>query len=150
MLEFRHSDGKWSAEGCSRGKRIQYLGSVLCVPVYRTPAQQAGMLPWHWPRHEGRGYRIITVVLAKHKNGSLKMVPMWTETCRNDRRNFCFNIPVILCLCASLWNNKSALTLWMYPKKINCTPIRLAARTGMLYLSELSVIAILRNKKCST
>jgi hypothetical protein len=55
--------------------------------VYRTPAQQAGMLPWHWPRH-GRGYRIITVVLAKHKNGSLIMVPTWTEACRSDRRNF--------------------------------------------------------------
>jgi hypothetical protein len=56
--------------------------------VYRIPAQQAGMLPWHWPRHERRGYRIITVVLAKHKNGSLMMVPTWTETCRSDSRNF--------------------------------------------------------------
>jgi hypothetical protein len=56
--------------------------------VYRTPAQQACTLPWHWPRHEQRGYRIITVVLAKHKNGSLTMVPTWTETCRSNRRNF--------------------------------------------------------------
>jgi hypothetical protein len=53
--------------------------------VLRTPA---GMLPWHWPRHERRGYRIKTVVLAKHKNGSLMMVPAWTETCRSDCRNF--------------------------------------------------------------
>jgi hypothetical protein len=30
------------------------------------------MLPWHWPRHKRRGYRIITVVLAKHK-----MTPWW-------------------------------------------------------------------------
>jgi hypothetical protein len=42
--------------------------------VYRTSTQQAGMLPWHWPRHEWQGYRIITVVLAKHK----KMAPwLW-------------------------------------------------------------------------
>jgi hypothetical protein len=83
--------------------------------MYRTPAQQAGMLPWHWPRHEWRGYRIITVVLAKHKNGSLMMVPTWTETCRNDLGIFnCFNIPVILWLCASVWNNKSALILLMH------------------------------------
>jgi hypothetical protein len=65
--------------------------------VYRSPAQQVGMLPWHWPHHKRRGYRTITVVLAKHKNGSLMMVPAWTETCRSDRRNFNgFNIPVIL------------------------------------------------------
>jgi hypothetical protein len=82
--------------------------------VYRTPAQQASMLPWHWPRHIRRGYRIITVVLAKHKNGSLMMVPTWTETCRSDRWNFCFNIPVILWLCASLWNNRSALIMLMH------------------------------------
>jgi hypothetical protein len=64
--------------------------------MYRTPAQQVGMLPWHW-RHKRRGYRTRTVVLAKHKNGSLMMVPAWTETCRSDRRNLnCFNIPVIL------------------------------------------------------
>jgi hypothetical protein len=37
---------------------------------------------------EGNCYRIITVVLAKHKNGSLMMVPTGTETCRSDRRNF--------------------------------------------------------------
>jgi hypothetical protein len=54
-----------------------------------------------------RGYKTITVVLDKKKNGSLLMVPTWTETCRSDSRNFnCFNIPVILWLCASLWNNK--------------------------------------------
>jgi hypothetical protein len=59
--------------------------------------QQVGMLPWHWRRHKRRGYRTTTVVLAKHKNGSLMMVPAWTETCRSERRNFnCFNIPVIL------------------------------------------------------
>jgi hypothetical protein len=40
--------------------------------VHRTPAQQAGMLPWHWPRHKRRGYRNITVVLAKQK-----MAPLW-------------------------------------------------------------------------
>jgi hypothetical protein len=52
---------------------------------------------WHWPRHKRRGYGTITLVLAKNKNGSLKMVSAWTETCRGDRRNFkCFNIPVIL------------------------------------------------------
>ena len=35
------------------------------------------------------------------------MVPAWTETCRNNCRNFnCFNIPVILYQCASCWNNK--------------------------------------------
>jgi hypothetical protein len=65
--------------------------------VYRTPAQQVGMLPWHWPRHKRWGYRTITVVLAKHKNGSLMMVPAWTETCWSNRQIFnCFNIPVIL------------------------------------------------------
>ena len=33
------------------------------------------------------------------------MVPAWTETCRSNCRNFnCFNIPVILYLCASWWN----------------------------------------------
>jgi hypothetical protein len=68
-----------------------------------------------WPRHKRRGYRTITVVLSKHKNGSLMMVPAWIETCRSDRRIFnCFNIPVILWLCASLWNNKSALILLMH------------------------------------
>jgi hypothetical protein len=52
------------------------------------PLITAGMLPWHWPRHERRGYRIITVVLAEHKNGSMMMFPTWTETCGSDRRNF--------------------------------------------------------------
>jgi hypothetical protein len=89
---------------------------LLCgCAVHRTPAQQAGMLPWHWPRHERRRYIIITVVLTKYKNGSLMMVPKWTETCRSDLGIFyCFNIPVILWLCASLWNNKSALILLMH------------------------------------
>jgi hypothetical protein len=89
-----------------------YWEGVPFSTVHRTPAQQAGMLPWHWPCHERRGYRIITVVLTKHKNGSLMMVPTWTETCRSDLGIFnCFNIPVILWLCASLWNNKSALMM---------------------------------------
>jgi hypothetical protein len=83
--------------------------------VYRIPAQQAGMLPWHWPLHERWGYGIITVALAKHKKGSLMIDPTWTETCWSDRQNFnSFNIPVILWLCASLWNNKSALILYVY------------------------------------
>jgi hypothetical protein len=93
-----------------RSWRGQCHGSIpTCCGV-------CGTLPWHLPLHERREYRIITVILTKHKNCSLMMVPGWTETCRSDCRNFnCFNIPVILWLCASLWNNKKYFdTIWIF------------------------------------
>jgi hypothetical protein len=49
---------------------------------------------------------------SKAWNSSLMMVPAWTETCRSNCRNFnCFNISLILYLCASSWKNKKCFAI---------------------------------------
>jgi hypothetical protein len=63
------------APTCFGSRRNHRQGAILCLAktsyvmaAYQPVVRMCGTpLPWHWPRHKRRGYRSITVVLAKHK-----------------------------------------------------------------------------------
>jgi hypothetical protein len=82
-----------ATENGRRSKIYKHMGQEV--------TEQVGMLPWHWPRHKRRGYRAITVVLAKHK-----VAPWWWFL--REPKNIEATIGILIVL----------IFLWFY----NCVP----------------------------